>query len=121
VHCVNQLKAFETIAPEFKKLGIAIIALSPDTLQDLPKAQKYAASKQGFPFPLVAAKSMETFRAYRAFDDFEQLPLHAAALVDSSQHLRWLDVSYKPFMEAKFLLDESQRLLGLPGVQVAKK
>ncbi len=121
VHCVNQLKAFETIAPEFKKLGIAIVALSPDTPEELPKAQKYAASKSGFPFPLVSAQSMETFRAYRAYDDFEKLPLHAAALIDAGKQLRWLDVSYKPFMEAKFLLEESQRLLGLPSVQVAKQ
>lgn len=120
-HCMAQLKTFEGVAGDFKTMGINIVAVSPDTPADLPKAQKSAKSKAGFPFPLVSAKSLDVFRAYRAYDDFEQFPLHVVALVDAQQNLRWLDVGYTPFMDAKFVLEEAKRLLALPLETVAKK
>ena len=35
--------------------------------------------------------------------------------------MRWQDISYEPFKEAKFLLEESKRLLGQPKPQLAAK
>ena len=57
---------------------------------------------------------MEHFRRYRAYDDFEDMPLHGTFLVDGSGRVRWQDVSYEPFMDWEFLLEEAQRLLALP-------
>ena len=116
-HCMEQLQAFEAIALEFKKQGIEIVAISPDDLKEAPKANKFAKTKGGFPFRLVSAKSLDTFKAYRAYDDFEKFPLHVVAVVDAKQQLRWLDVGYKPFMEAKFTLEEAKRLLALPSLE----
>ena len=113
-HCMEQLRTFETLAPDFKKQGIEIIAISPDKPADAPRANKWAQTKDGFPFTLVSAPDIKTFQAYRSYDDFEKFPLHAVALVDGRQRLRWLDVTYKPFMDAKFMLEESKRLLALP-------
>jgi peroxiredoxin len=113
-HCMQQLQTFETVAEDFKKQGIEIIAISPDSVEEAPLANKFAKTKGGFPFKLVSAKGIETFQAYRAYDDFEKLPLHVVAIVDAKQQLRWLDVGYKPFMEAKFTLEEAKRLLALP-------
>ena len=113
-HCMEQLQAFEKVAEDYKKQGIEIVAISPDSVKDAPLANKYAKTKGGFPFKLVSAKGDETFRAYRAYDDFEQFPLHVVAIVDGKQRLRWIDVGYKPFMEAKFTLEEAKRLLALP-------
>lgn len=48
-----------------------------------------------------------------AYDDFEDMPLHGTFLVDGDGRMRWQDVSYEPFMDWEFLLEESQRLLGL--------
>jgi len=120
-HCMSQLQTFEGLAGDFKALGINIVAISPDTAEDLPKAQAKAKTKGGFPFPLVSAKSLDVFRNYRAYDDFEKFPLHVVALVDGQQRLRWLDVGYQPFSDAKFMLDETKRLLALPLETVAKK
>ena len=113
-HCMEQLRTFETLAPDFKKQGIEIIAISPDSVKEAPRANKWAQTKAGFPFKLVSAPDIKTFQAFRAYDDFEKFPLHAVALVDGAQRLRWLDVTYKPFMDAKFMLQESKRLLALP-------
>ena len=115
-HCMEQLRALEPMAQAFKQQGINLIALSPDSVEELPKANKWSKTKGGFPFKLVST-DVATFRNYRAHDDFEQFPLHAVALVDAQQRLRWLDVSYKPFMELPFLVEESKRLLALPEIE----
>ena len=73
----------------------------------------------GYPFPVLADAEMEHFRRYRAYDDFEDMPLHGTFLVDGQGRVRWQDVSYEPFMEWEFLLEESQRLLGLHSSPVA--
>ena len=61
--------------------------------------------------PLVANPELDVFRAYRAYDDFEKKPLHGTFLIDAAGLVRWQDISYEPFMDADFLLKESQRLL----------
>lgn len=121
-HCMEQLRAFEGIADEFTKQGISLLALSPDDVKEAPKANKWAKGKGGFPFKLISAPDMAAFHAYRAYDDFEKFPMHAIALVDGQQRLRWLDVTYKPFMDTKFLVNECKRLLTLPqlGAVVAR-
>lgn len=111
-HCMEQLNAVEGAIGEFQKRNLPVVALSPEPLALVGKAQKYAKTKGGFPFPLLAADK-ETFRAYRAWDDFEDLSLHAMAIVDGQGRLRWLDVSYEPFMDVKFVAQEAERLLGL--------
>jgi peroxiredoxin len=113
-HCMDQMRQFETAHGDFAKLGIEVLALSPDKITDAALAHKFAKAKGGFPFPLLSVPSLDTFRAYRAYDDFEKLPLHAVALVDAQQRLRWLDVSFKPFTDTAFLVKEAKRLLALP-------
>ena len=55
---------------------------------------------------------MSVFKSYRAFDDFENVPLHGVFLVDGQGLVRWQDISFEPFTDAKFLLGEAKRLLG---------
>jgi peroxiredoxin len=111
---MEQLRTFAEVAGEFTKQGINILAISPDSPEEAPRANKWAKDKAGFPFKLISAADLAAFHAYRAYDDFEKFPMHAIALVDGRQRLRWLDVTYKPFMDAKFLIQESKRLLALP-------
>ena len=66
-----------------------------------------------FRFPILSDKSLKTFKAYRAYDDFEKMPLHGTFLVDGNGKVRWQDISYDPFTELKFLAAESRRLLGM--------
>ena len=63
---------------------------------------------------MVANPELDVFKAYRAFDDFEDLALHGTYLIDEKGSILWHDISYEPFMEVEWLLDESKRLLGLP-------
>lgn len=110
-HCVQQLKAFAGAASRFKEAGIDIVAVGSEVAEDLGKTQLLCDAKAGVPFPLLADPQLATFKAFRCFDDFEQKPLHGTFLVDGQGQIRWLDVSYEPFTNAEFLLQEAQRLL----------
>jgi peroxiredoxin len=113
-HCIEQLLAFAPEAEAFKKAGIALLAVSTDTVEGLNFTVEKAKYNGGFPIPLHSDASLKTFKAFRAHDDFEQQPLHGTFLIDAEGLIRWQDISFQPFMETKFLLSEAQRLLNLP-------
>ena len=113
-HCIEQLIAFAPLAEEYRKAGISLVAVSTDTAEGLSFTVEKAKYNGGFPIPLVADPALKAFKAYRAHDDFENQPLHGTFLIDGDGLIRWQDISYQPFMEAKFLLTEAQRLLHLP-------
>ncbi len=124
VHCTEQLAAFWPMAEAYKEAGIELIGISTDNITDLKLAlaPAKAATKAGtkitdhFPFPLVADPDKSIFKTYRAFDDFENIPLHGTFLIDAEGQVRWRDISFEPFMDASFLLKEAKRLLAIPTV-----
>ncbi len=114
LHCVEQLKAFAPKAEEFEKQGIRVVAISTESREALDIALKNYSKDQTFAFPLLADPELNVFKAYRAFDDFENQPLHGTFLIDAEGKVRWHDISYEPFMDPNFVLKEAARLLGKP-------
>ena len=112
-HCIEQLSRLAPVANDFQSQGISIVAVSTDDVDGLHKTAEAAKQDKDFPFPLVSDKSLKAFKAYRAYDDFEKMPLHGTFLVDGAGKVRWQDISYEPFTDMKFLVNESRRLLGL--------
>jgi peroxiredoxin/tetratricopeptide (TPR) repeat protein len=112
VHCIKQLKTFEPLASKFAAAGIAVVAVSADPPEELKKT----FSKTGLSedLTLVSDQELKVFKAYRAFDDFENVPLHGTFLIDADGRVRWQDISFEPFSEPEFLLAEARRLLSLP-------
>ena len=106
---MEQLNAFVSASNDFKAEGISVIGISSDPIE----AVKQTAQNRHVPFLLLSNEDLRIFKAYRAYDDFENIPLHAAFLVDGEGKIRWQDISYQPFKDTKFLLAESKRLLGL--------
>lgn len=111
VHCLEQLNALAPAAPEFAAAGIAMLAVSADSVDALGKTQAKARESGGFPFPIVADADREVFKAYRAYDGFENVPLHGVFLLDADGQIRWQDIGYDPFTDIPFLLSESRRQL----------
>lgn len=109
VHCVEQLQAFGPVAQTFADAGIDIVAIGTDPLEKIAEG-----GADAYPFPLLADPAQTAFRAYRAYDDFEGMALHGTYLIDGEGRIRWHDISYEPFMDTAFLLEEARRLLGLP-------
>lgn len=114
LHCAEQLQKFGPKTAAFADAGISLVAISSDSQTNLKKShERYAEGK--FPFEIVSDESLQTFKAYRAFDDFEQKPLHGTFLIDADGRLRWWDIGYEPFMDPDFVLNEARRQLQ-PGI-----
>ena len=109
--CRKQLDTFAPIHEQFQRNGINLVAVSTDERQVLGEAK--LPDGKPYPFPLLADPSGKAFKALGAWDDFEDMALHGAFLVDSKGKLLWWDTGARPFEDAKFLLDEARRLLAL--------
>lgn len=114
LHCVEQLKAFAPLQQAYADAGISLIGISSESI-DLLKAglaKRAEAGETPLPIPLLSNEDLSIFKQYRCFDDFENLSLHGTFLIDADGLVRWQDISYEPFTDAKFLLSEAKRLLG---------
>jgi peroxiredoxin len=88
--------------------------VSTDSADGLHKTFEKAKDGDGFKFPILSDASLATFKAYRAYDDFEHIPLHGTFLIDGAGRVRWQDISYQPYKDADWLLGEAKRLLSVP-------
>jgi len=92
-HCNRQLAKLNDALPALKSAGIATSIVRYD------RAQR------------------DRFRAWRAYDEFEDQPLHGTYLVSADGHILWEDIGADPFTDFEgFLVAESRRLLALRGV-----
>ncbi len=111
LHCVEQLHAFSPRAAEIRAAGIELLAISTENVGSLNTG--LASYSKPLEIPLHADPDLTAFKAYRCFDDFEQQPLHGTFLLDADGRVLWQDISYEPFMDVDFVLQESQRLLNV--------
>jgi len=114
LHCVEQLQKFAPRTSDFAAAGISLVAISSEPLDSLQGSLAKLSAKESISFPLAADPAQEVFKAYRAFDDFENAPLHGTFLIDGAGLVRWSDVGAEPFSDAAFLLEEAKRLLAHP-------
>ncbi len=117
LQCVEQLNAFGPKQADFARLGIDLGAIGSDEVDAVRGSleARAAAGQPPLPIKLLSDAGLGTFKSYRAYDDFEDFPLHATFLIDKEGLVRWQDISSEPFTDAAFLLDEAKRLLGLLG------
>jgi peroxiredoxin len=112
--CIEQLNVLAPLNADFDKAGISIVAVSRDSPEGLQRTFDQAKESHGFPFPIVSDQTLNAFKAYRAYDDFEQTPLHGLFLIDGQGLVRWQNISFEPFRDAQWLLAEAKRLLSIP-------
>jgi peroxiredoxin len=114
LHCMEQLQLFAPAAAAFREAGIDLLAVGTDSPAGLRETLLRAGTDAALPFPLVSDETLEVFRRYRAYDDFEGVPLHGTFLVDGEGYVRWHDIGYEPFREVDFLAAEARRVLRFP-------
>lgn len=111
LHCVEQLGVISPRMEEFQKLGLEVVAISTEDLSQLRNG--ISSFDKPILFPLLSNAEQDTFKSFRAYDDFEGQPLHGTFLIDASSRILWQDIGHEPFMDVDFLLEESERLLDL--------
>jgi alkyl hydroperoxide reductase subunit AhpC len=112
---MEQLQAFAPMQEKFAAAELPILAIGTDSVEGIRETFLNAeGDKTPFPFPLYSDEEFTAFKTFRAYDDFENAPLHGTFLIDRNGLVRWQHISYEPFMLPEFLLEESQRLLNLP-------
>jgi peroxiredoxin/tetratricopeptide (TPR) repeat protein len=113
LHCKEQLEAFVKREQQIAEAGLKLVAISTDNLAGIKSSlADYGPAR--FPFLMVADPELKAFQAYRAYDSFEQIPLHATFVIDGEGLCRWQDISFEPFRDVDFVLAESKRLLARP-------
>ena len=103
-HCVRQIHDFAAMAGQFTAAGISLVAIGTDAPDSLSKTWESGAPTSAF--PLASDSSLEIFKKYHCYDDFEKMPLHGTFLIDAQGLIRWQDISYDPFLDAGFLRRE---------------
>ena len=96
-HCIEQLNAFAPVFKDFASAGISIVAISTDSAAGLKDTFAQSKTDGTFPFPILSDQELVAFKANRAFDDFENKPLHGTFLLDGNHLVRWQDISYQPY------------------------
>jgi peroxiredoxin len=108
-HCMQQLQLFGERFEALKAAGTDVVAVSTDDLATT-RALKANADGVAFPMPLLADPSLATFKAYRAYDDFEGAPLHGTFLIDARGGVRFHRIGAEPFLDADFVQQEAARV-----------
>ena len=107
------MQAFAAAKKEFDDAGLTLLAISSDNAEGLKES---LASFTGgvIPIPLLADNTLDVFKAYRCYDDFENQPLHGTFVIDGAGLVRWQDIGFEPFKDHRFLIGEAKRQLSLP-------
>ncbi len=115
-HCLTQLKEVIKRNSRLNELDTTVLAVSADL--DAGLAQ--TAKSLGVPFPLLSDPKNENARRFKAYDDFEEMSLHATILIDKRGRVHWSRTGGSPFNEFDFLVKEIERLNNSTNVQAAK-
>jgi alkyl hydroperoxide reductase subunit AhpC len=110
---MQQLQEFGKALADLKALNTEIVAVGTDDAE-ATRALKTNADGVKFPMPLLADPGKELFRAYRAYDDFEDQPLHGTFLIDARGDVRFQRVSADPFLDVDFIKAEAARISKMP-------
>ncbi len=107
--CNAQLQEFAKFAKQFQTAGVTVIAVSSTTSDDLKSAGMALAQKQMLPFVLLADPDYETFKSYGCLGEQDNVPLHGVFMIDAKGKITWREVTDKPYMNVKRVLELSSR------------
>lgn len=113
-HCMQQLQVFGKEFEALRKLNVETLAISTDGIEETRRL-KNNADGVSFPMPLLADPRLDAFKRFRAYDDFENQPLHGTFLIDTQGNVRFQRISADPFLDAGFIKTEAARVNRLLG------
>lgn len=108
-HCMQQLDLFGKAVKDLGALKADLVAVSSDG-PDATRALQQNPDKIRFPMPMLPDPGLGLFKDYRAYDDFEGVPLHAIYLIDARGQVRYRRISAEPFLDIEFVKTEIARV-----------
>ncbi|WPS89189.1 peroxiredoxin family protein [Brevibacillus halotolerans] len=115
-NCRRQLEALQTACTRFDKLGVPIVIIAGQKLQNL---MQYADSTK-LPFPMLSDSTREVIKEYEVFTpikwDSFRIAVPSAYLMDKEQVIRYAYIGSSQFDRpgVEELLEEVQRLIADP-------
>jgi alkyl hydroperoxide reductase subunit AhpC len=106
---MQQLQLFGKEQEALRKLNLETVAISSDDL-DAARALKNNDDRIKFPMRILPDPKLELFKLYRAYDDFENQPLHGTFLIDIEGNVRFQRISADPFLDLEFIKSEAERV-----------
>ncbi|WP_031495555.1 redoxin domain-containing protein [Bryobacter aggregatus] len=102
-HCLKQLRDLKSRNDDWKRLDTVVLAVSGNSAAQ-NKALLGDAAYQGIRF--LGDETHANAKRFLAFDDFEEMELHATLLIDTAGKLRWGRVGGAPFEDMGFLIQQ---------------
>lgn len=103
-HCIDQLKKADKDYRTFRDLGVEILAVSKDSVEEIEKAQG------SFKITLLSDPEFVNAKRFGSFDDFEGVELHSTVLIDANRRVHFIKTGGEPFEDFDFLEAEAERL-----------
>ena len=85
VHCVEQLQTLSPKLAAFAQANIDLVAIGNEPIEKVLQLQQSLPPDQRLSLRLGSDPELAAFRAFRAYDDFERMPLHALVLIDADE------------------------------------
>ena len=103
LHCSEQISKFSEDAALFEKMGVDVLTISTDGRNEL--AQALTTFENSLPMTMLSDATLDVFKSHRAFDLFNQQPLHATIFVDAYGQIRWQNIGKHPFTDTQQLCE----------------
>jgi len=107
LHCLKQLRDLQSRLADWKGLDTDVFAVSPNAAA-ANKALLADGSYSGIRFLSDPARA--NAKRFLAYDDFEEMEIHATILIDKQGKVRWSRLGGAPFADLDFLKKELERM-----------
>ncbi|HYO80258.1 MAG TPA: redoxin domain-containing protein, partial [Bryobacteraceae bacterium] len=107
LHCMNQLREISKKKEDWERLDTVVLAVSPN------KAEDNASALKTLNLPAVRILSDQAHlnaRAFKSYDDFEEMELHSTILIDKKGRIHWSRNGGEPFSDTPFLIKQLERM-----------
>lgn len=107
LHCMNQLKTLQSKSETWQSENAVVVAVSPNRPEETREAAQSARLDS---IRFLADPARENARAFLAYDDFEEMEIHATILVDRRGRVHWASMGGEPFDKMDFLEKQLKRM-----------
>jgi peroxiredoxin len=110
---MEQITKAEERMKTLEELDTVVLASSKDSLEELAEQQETLEVK------LLSDPDFANARAFKSFDDFEDVELHSTFLIDKQGRVHWSRIGGEPFTDFDYLEREIRRINRNPKGRVA--